>query len=111
MSKEYARSSAKLMTNGDKIVLKTLAGARALCPLNKWVVYIWWWNDVPLACFMLGSSDHNTENLTANNSCATYLEKYYVPSTLKNTALVFDRSSNYCAPPQEDKLSDPRYSI
>ena len=66
-----------------------------------------WWNGVTLACYMLGLSGYNTKNLTANHSGSPCWERCYVPSTLKNPAVVFDRSTNLCALPQEAKLPDP----
>ena len=38
---------------------------------------------------------HNTENLTVNHSDAPCLEKCHVPRTLKNAAVVFDRSRSF----------------
>ena len=54
-----------------------------------------------LTCYMLGLSCHNTENLTANHIGATCLERCHVHRTLKNPAVVFDRSSNHFAPSHE----------
>ena len=36
-------------------------------------------------------------------------QRCYIPRTLKNPAVVFDRSKNLCAPPQEAKLPDPTH--
>ena len=47
-----------------------------------------WLNGAALASYMLGSSGHNTENLTANHSGAPCWEKCHVPRTLKNAAVV-----------------------
>ena len=52
---------------------------------------------------------HTTENLTANHSGAPCWERCHVPSTLKNPAVVFGRSRNLWAPPQETKLPNPTH--
>ena len=77
---------------GDKEVLKDLAGGWALCPQGDKVVCPKWWNGVPLACCMLGLSSYNykTENLAANHSGASCWERCHVPRTLKTPAVVFD---------------------
>ena len=48
----------------DYVTLRTLVGANALCPPSNWGLCPRWWNWVPLANYMLGSSGHNMENLT-----------------------------------------------
>ena len=60
---------------------------------------------VPLACYMLGSSGHNTENLTANHSGGMCWVICQVPRTLKNRFVVFYRSRNNWAPPREAILT------
>ena len=62
---------------------------------------------VPLVCYMQGLSGYNRENLTSNHSGALCWERCHVSHMLKNPAVVFDRSGNLCAPPQEAKLPDP----
>ena len=61
---------------------------------------------------MLGSSDHNTENLTANHSGAPCWKKCHVPRTLKNAVVVFNRNStegllNVRGQPKEEGLFYP----
>ena len=80
--------------------------ARALCSQSNWVVCQRWWNWVPLACYMLGSSVHTTENPTANHSGVPCWERCHVPRTLKIPAEIFYRSRSPCAPPQEAELPD-----
>ena len=75
-----------------------------LCPLSNWVVCPRWWNGVPLVCNMLGSSGHNTENLTTNHSCAMNWERYHM---LKNATVVLFLSRNHWAVPQEAKIAQP----
>ena len=48
-------------------------------------------------------------NLTANHSGVPCWERCQVPRTLKNPALVFDRSGKPSASPQEAKLPDPTH--
>ena len=59
---------------------------------SNWVVCARWWNGVPLACYMLGSSGHNTDNLTTNRSGAPWWERCHVPRTLKNPFVVISQS-------------------
>ena len=68
VSKEKARSSAKLVEEGNLIALRTVAGARALCMPRKQlgcVAQVMEWG-IHLAYYMLGSSGFNTENRTAS---------------------------------------------
>ena len=64
------------------------------------------WNGLLLACYMLGLSGYNMENMTANHSGPPWWERCHVPRTLKNPAVVFDGSGNLWAPPQEARLPD-----
>ena len=86
---------------------------RALCPQSDWDVCPRWLNGAALAFYMLGSSGHNTENLTANHSGAPCWEKCHVPRTLKNAAVVghFGCSIGVgaSAPLQQAKLPDPTH--
>ena len=60
-------------------------------------------------CYMLGMSGYNTENLTANHSGARCWGGCLVSRTLENPSVVFSRSGNHRAPPQEAKLPDPTH--
>ena len=90
----------KLVVKGTQWCSEPWPGTRALCQQGNWVVCPRW-SGVPRACFMLGSSGHNTENLTANHSGATCWEKCRVPHTLKNPSVVFYRSRNHWAPARD----------
>ena len=67
----------------------------ALRPQSNWDMCPRWRKGIPLACYMLGSSGYNTETLTANHSGAPCRERFHVPRTLKNPAVVFDKSRNH----------------
>ena len=58
-----------------------------------------------LGMLHVGSSGHNMENLIM-----LCWERYHVPYMLKNPTVVFSRSRNHRALPQEVELSDPTTS-
>ena len=93
------RSAAvlSLLQKGTRIVLRTLAGAKALSPQSIWVLCPRWLNGILLACQMLGLSGHNMENLTTSHGGATCWEKCHIPRMLKNAAVVSDRSRKLCS--------------